>query len=444
MLKLILPLTIIPIYSKRRNWNPSLTYIYFTLLLVGLFPTHGFPHIRLMIWTIQTINITLTTLSMWISALIVKASWKFVVHKKKEKNLILYINLLLIILMLAFCTNNTIIFYILFEASLIPTFLIILGWGYQPERLEATNYLIIYTILASLPLLMSILILTNKRGSMIFFCINGTQQINYYWWLIAIIAFLVKTPIYLTHLWLPKAHVEAPVAGSMSLAAILLKLGRYGLIIISRYSTKTNNIIIYFISSLSLLGALISGFICTRQTDLKSLIAYSSISHIALVTARILTNTVWGWRGALVLMLAHGLCSSSIFNYANIVTDITRSRRIYLNKGIITLVPSLVIWWFIIGVINIGAPPSINLIREIVIITSIISSTISLILFLRVVAFITAAYNLMIYTSTSHGNKINFMSARNNINYRHYLINFMHITPTLRLISSPKIISLFI
>jgi NADH-ubiquinone oxidoreductase chain 4 len=398
-----------------------------------------------MIWVTQTINVILSSLTIWISALIIMARWKFVLIKKEENILIIYINILLIVLLFAFSTNNIIMFYILFEASLIPTFIIILGWGYQPERLEATNYLIIYTIFASLPLLLSILIITNCTGSIsIIIKRERIISINSYWWIIIIMAFLVKTPIYLTHLWLPKAHVEAPVAGSIRLAAILLKLGRYGLIIISKYNIIANNKIIFIISSLRLWGALISGLICIRQTDLKSLIAYSSIRHIALVTASILTNNLWGWRGAFILILAHGLCSSSIFNYANIVADISSSRRIYLNKGIIALTPSITIWWFLIRAINIGAPPSINLIREIIIIISIMSSTIYLILYLALVRFMTAAYNLIIYTSTSHGNKIIFLLPRNNINHRSYLINFIHIIPLLGLISSPKFISLFI
>lgn len=445
MLKLILPLIVVLICKKTGKEIIPLVYIYLTLLLINLTPTYRFTFISLITWSMQTINTILIALSMWVSALIIIASWKILLLKKREKRLIILINLLLIILVFVFSTNNIIIFYILFEASLIPTFLIILGWGYQPERLEATNYLIIYTILASLPLLVSILTLTNKEGSVLFFCLNIKRgQINYFWWFVIILAFLVKTPIYLTHLWLPKAHVEAPVAGSIRLAAILLKLGGYGLIIISKYSTRISNRVLFIVSSLRLWGALISGFICTRQTDLKSLIAYSSISHIALVTARILTNTSWGWRGALVLMLAHGLCSSAIFTYANIIIDISRSRRIYLNKGILALAPPLVLWWFFMCAINIGAPPSINLIREIITITSIISSTIYLILFLGLVRLITAAYNLILYTSTSHGNKINFIAARHNINHRYYLVNFIHITPTLRLISSPKIICLFI
>jgi len=446
MLKLIIPLRLMFLHSKARITQVRpIIYILFILLLINLLPIFNFSHLNLIIWMTQTINIILASLTIWISALIIIARWKFITLKKNNHKLIMHINILLIILLFAFSVNNIIIFYILFEASLIPTFLIILGWGYQPERLEATNYLMIYTIFASLPLLISILIMTIKRGT-IFIGRKRIRltQINYHWWIIIIAAFLVKTPIYLTHLWLPKAHVEAPVAGSISLAAMLLKLGSYGLIILSKYNIITRNKVIFILSSLRLWGALISAFICIRQTDLKSLIAYSSISHIALVTASILTNNIWGWSGAFILILAHGLCSSSIFNYANIVTDISRSRRIYLNKGIVALAPSITIWWFAIRAINIGAPPSINLISEIIIIISIISSTIHLILYLGLVSFITATYNLIIYTSTRHGPKIKFILPTRNISHRNYLINFIHIIPIFALITSPKFICLFI
>ncbi len=114
------------------------------------------------------------------------------------------------------------------------------------------------------------------------------------WWFIIVMAFIVKIPLFITHLWLPKAHVEAPVAGSMVLAAILLKLGSYGLLRASSVFTWVNNSLTCFFCSIALWGACVTGAICTRQTDIKSLIAYSSVGHIGLLIAGRMSNSMWG------------------------------------------------------------------------------------------------------------------------------------------------------
>ena len=139
---------------------------------------------------------------------------------------------LMVILALSFSVNNLLLFYILFELSLVPTFVLIMKWGYQPERVQASLYIIIYTVCASLPLLFCLVFAIRIGYSLsVFFVYEDSSNSNIWIWRIFIIvAFFVKIPLYFTHLWLPKAHVEAPVAGSIILAGVLLKLGSYGLV----------------------------------------------------------------------------------------------------------------------------------------------------------------------------------------------------------------------
>jgi len=394
---------------------------------------------------LDSLSITLTSLSTWITILILLARYKIKTYKNKPLLFSITSTLLLLTLIISFNSSSLLIFYIAFEASLIPTIALIILWGYQPERLQASIYLILYTVTASLPLLLIITYLYTSTKT-IKFCIPETMSNIFLYspssiiWILIITAFLVKLPIFLVHLWLPKAHVEAPVAGSIILAAILLKLGGYGLTRIIFIFNSINKLISPLIISISLVGGVITSIICLRQSDIKSLIAYSSIGHIALILAGATSGSKLGIQASLSIILAHGLRSSAIFCLANLTYNITITRRVALTKGLLSLMPAISFWWFMGCCANMAAPPSINLIREIILITATIRQSPIIIIPLSLISFITVAYSLYLYSTTNHGHSLSLYNPLPHITSSDILLTSLHLIPTLILITKPELI----
>nr|YP_007475225.1 NADH dehydrogenase subunit 4 [Placida sp. 1 NY-2013]AGC56265.1 NADH dehydrogenase subunit 4 [Placida sp. 1 NY-2013] len=316
-------------------------------------------------------------------------------------------------LILAFSSSNVINFYIWFEASLIPTLILIICWGYQPERLQAGTYMMLYTVGASLPLLLVLIwrCVDGCSTNLFFLSLSAGDLVGAV--LIFIYgAFLVKLPMYGTHLWLPKAHVEAPLAGSMILAGILLKLGGFGLFQMNKcFSLCSSFSISFFLVCVSLWGGLLAVMACMRQVDVKAYVAYSSVGHMGLVSAGVILDRTWGVSSALITMVAHGFASSALFCLAFFTYEKSHSRSMPYMKGILKLYPILSLWWFLFCCINMAAPPTINLLGEMMIIPATWFSYWGLAVVMSVLVFFSAAYNMYLYGSINHGDSSRYLTS---------------------------------
>nr|AHA52579.1 NADH dehydrogenase subunit 4 [Triraphis sp. QL-2013] len=381
-----------------------------------------------MMWGMDYMKLNLSLLTIWILWMSTISNNNFL----QKNNNLMFMNIMIFlssILIMCFCSMNLMIFYITFETSLIPILMIIMGWGYQIDRIQASMYMLFYTLFGSLPLLTMIMFMyfyfKTFMMSIMWMNNNTIYLNNFIIYLMIILAFMIKMPMYLTHLWLPKAHVEAPISGSMILAGVMLKLGSYGLY---RFMFIVPNLFMMYSMNttiLAIIGSLISSLICLNQTDLKIMVAYSSIVHMSILLASMLTMTKMSIMGSLWMMIAHGLCSAGMFFLVNCNYERTMSRNILINKGLINLFPSLSMWWFLIYSSNFSAPPSLNLFSEILLFNSLIQFNNSMMPFIMLTMFFSTCYSIFIFAFSQYG-KLNYSFFNfKAINCKEFLLSFL-------------------
>ena len=318
---------------------------------------------------IDGISLFMVILSTFLTSLCILASWESIKIRVKEYMLaFLFLETVMIGM---FASVDILLFYIFFEAVLIPMYLIIGIWG-GDRRIYASFKFFLYTLLGSVLMLIAIVVIYKLTNSMSIGDLQGnyfSTNIQMYLWLAFFASFAVKIPMWPFHTWLPDAHVEAPTAGSVILAGVLLKMGGYGFI---RFSLgmlpEASEFFAPLIMTLSIIAVVYTSLVAIAQTDIKKLIAYSSVAHMGLVTIGIFIVNSQGLEGAMIQMISHGVVSGALFLCVGVIYDRMHTREIKFYGGLVNRMPiySTVFMIFMLG--SVGLPGTSGFIGEFLII----------------------------------------------------------------------------
>lgn len=326
-----------------------------------------------------------------------------------------------------FCILDLLLFYIFFESVLIPMFIIIGVWGSRERKIRAAYQFFLYTLLGSVFMLLAILLIYFQTGTtdlQILLTTEFSEKRQILLWFAFFCSFAVKVPMVPVHIWLPEAHVEAPTAGSVILAGILLKLGTYGFL---RFSIPMFPIAtVYFtplIYTLSILGIIYASLTTLRQIDLKKIIAYSSVAHMGYVTLGLFSLNTQGIEGSILLMLSHGLVASALFLCVGVLYDRHKTRLVKYYGGCVHVMPLFSFFFLVFTLGNISLPGTSSFIGELLVLVGSFQTNTFIATLACTGMVLGAGYSLWLYNRVVFGNfKTHYISDFADLNRREFFI----------------------
>ncbi|OHB28042.1 MAG: NADH-quinone oxidoreductase subunit M [Phenylobacterium sp. RIFCSPHIGHO2_01_FULL_69_31] len=353
---------------------------------------------------VDGISILFVLLTAFLMPLCIMASWRSI-ETRVHEYLIAFLVLETLVIGV-FCALDLVLFYIFFEFGLVPMFLIIGIWG-GARRVYAAFKFFLYTLLGSVLMLAAILFMIGISGTSSIpelMTYSFAPEVQTWLWLAFFASFAVKMPMWPVHTWLPDAHVEAPTAGSVILAGILLKMGGYGFL---RFSLPMfPNASDYFtplVFALSVIAVIYTSLVAFRQTDVKKLIAYSSVAHMGLVTMGIFSGNAEGEQGAIYQMLSHGVISGALFLCVGVIYDRMHTREIKFYGGLVTRMPVYAAVFMLFTMGNVGLPGTSGFVGEILSMTGVYQVSTWTAILAATGVILSAVYMLTLYRAVVFG-----------------------------------------